>query len=253
MKKNLWRSYISPSHIPKFPCPKCAVGQLRLTKNNLHKLRPKYVTFEVYEEDPSNAPERFVMFLECADLSCGEVIAVAGEVSTVPAEDQLGNPEWQEYLEPVSMTPPPPIIEIPPTLPDAVFRELNQAFLMYWADYRICASKLRTSLERLMDHFGVAKFRIQKDVRKPTAPGKRKVLDLSARIDKLPKKIGTTDFSETLHALRVIGNLGTHGAKVPKEAMLDAFQLYEMALAKLFEDKSQNAKAIIKRLRAHKG
>jgi hypothetical protein len=81
---------------------------------------------------------------------------------------------------------------------------------------------------------------------------KRRILDLSARIDKLPKKIGTTDFSETLHALRIIGNLGTHGDRVLQSAMLDAFQLYEMALGKLFEDKSQNAKAIIKRLKAHK-
>ena len=102
-----------------------------------------------------------------------------------------------------------------------------------------------------MDHFGVAKYGIRKDAKRPSAPGKRRVLELSARIDKLPKKIGTTDFSETLHALRIIGNLGTHGDKVPQPAMLDAFQLYEMALAKLFEDKSQNAKAIIKRLKAH--
>jgi hypothetical protein len=103
-----------------------------------------------------------------------------------------------------------------------------------------------------MDHFGVAKYSLQGDYKKPASPKKRRLLDLSARIEKLPKKIGTTDFSETLHALRIIGNLGTHGDRVVQSAMLDAFQLYEMALARLFEDKSQNAKAIIKRLKAHK-
>ena len=103
-----------------------------------------------------------------------------------------------------------------------------------------------------MDHFGVAKTRIQKDSKKPGKPGKRVPLDLSARIERLPRKIGTKDYSEILHALRKIGNLGTHGSSVSHVAILDAFRLYEIALERLFEDKSDTAKAIIKRLKAHK-
>jgi hypothetical protein len=100
-----------------------------------------------------------------------------------------------------------------------------------------------------MDYFGVAKTRV---LRSDGKAGRRVPLDLSARIDKLPKKIGTPEYSEILHALRHIGNLGTHGTKVSREAMLDAYQLYEMALGKLFEDKNQTAKAIIKRFKSHR-
>jgi len=55
-----------------------------------------------------------------------------------------------------------------------------------------------------------------------------------------------------LHALRVVGNLGTHGEKMTRAKMLDAYQLYEMALNQIFEDKKESMKAIIKRLRATK-
>jgi Domain of unknown function (DUF4145) len=102
------------------------------------------------------------------------------------------------------------------------------------------------------DHFGVAKTRIQKDSANPNNRGKRVPYDLSVRIDKLAKKVGTHDFSEILHALRKVGNVGAHGTKVTRAAMLDTYQLYELTLGKLFEDKNQTPKAIIKRLKAHK-
>jgi hypothetical protein len=104
-------------------------------------------------------------------------------------------------------------------------------------------------LERLMDHFGVAK---STTVRRQGFPGKRKRLDLSSRIDKLPRKIGTQDYSKILHALRDVGNLGTHGGNVNRKAMLDAYKLCEIALGKLFEDESDSVDAIIKRLKRHK-
>jgi hypothetical protein len=149
------------------------------------------------------------------------------------------------------MRPAPPIIEIPKKTPAEVVKELKLSFELYWVDYSVCASRLRTSLERMMDHFGVVKTRIQenKDLSKP---GKRRVLDLSARIDKFAKKLGSTEHSETLHALRTIGNLGTHSSKVSQAAALDAYQLYEMALEDLFKDRGESAKDIIKRLKAHR-
>lgn len=101
-----------------------------------------------------------------------------------------------------------------------------------------------------MDHCKVASTRIAKP--NPHKPGKRVPLDLSARIDKFAKKINTQKYSEMLHALRVVGNLGAHGAKVTRSRMLDAYQLYEIALNEIFEDKSQSSKAIIKRLKSKK-
>lgn len=247
MKKHLWKAHFSGHGIPKWPCPRCN-GLLGQKKDSLQQAAPTYGRFM---EDQHEAPERFIMFLQCPNPGCGEIVCVAGDVQTVPEhyEDQS---ELAEYFIPSFMNPPPPIITIPIRVPDTVRSEIKLAFGLYWIDYRVCASRLRTSLERLMDHFGVAKSRIQRVSAKPNKPGKRKLLDLAARIDKLPKKIGSQDFSKILHALRVIGNLGTHGASVTQAAILDSFQLYEMALDKLFQDKNETADAIIKRLKAHK-
>jgi hypothetical protein len=208
------------------------------------------VTLEMIEKETA-APHRFVMLLECERMACREIVSVAGEVFDVEMNDTSSDRcEVFEVLHPIFRRPAPPIIDLPQRVPAQVRKEIELAFQVFWTDYRVCASRLRTSLERLMDHFGVAKTRIQKNSAKPTEAGRRKVLDLSARIDKLPSKIGTHDYGEILHALRFIGNLGTHGDKVSRSAMLDAFRLYEIALGELFEDKSESAKAIIKRLKS---
>lgn len=243
MRKRLWRGHFTKRFIPKYPCPRCHAGTLGLIKGSLQQAAPTYATAEI----PDAVPERFVLLLQCSDQICGEIVSVAGNVQTVPEGNEDGGYEWFEYFEPSFMKPAPPIISIPFFVPDAVKREIELSFQLYWVDYRVCASRLRTSLERLMDHFGVPKTRLRKSDA-PGKRGKRVPLDLSSRIDKLPKH----GFSKILHALRGIGNIGAHGAPVTQAVMLDTYQLYEIALTDLFRDESQTADAIIRRLKAHK-
>jgi hypothetical protein len=246
MKKRLWKGHFTEHGVPSWPCPRCN-GTLKTKKDSVQQASSTYAK---YVEDQFEIPERFVMFMQCTSPACGEIVAVMGDVATIPEQDADDHSELVEYFAPSFMDPPPPIIAMPKRVPEPVIEEIKLAFQLYWVDYRVCAARLRTSLERLMDHFGVAKTRIQKD--SPNKSGRRRPVDLAARIDKLPKKIGSQDFSKILHALRVIGNLGTHGSKVTQAAMLDSFQLYEMALEKLFEDKNETVEAIIKRLKVHK-
>jgi hypothetical protein len=219
--------------------------------NGINIRTPGYEHPDVRKQYPEICSDRFTMMMECDNRVCGEVVAVAGRTRTV-LETYNENSEWIEYLEPRIMTPPPPIIQIPDRLPVAVEDEIELSFGLYWTDYSVCASRMRTSLERLMDHFGVARFRVAKDPKNPASPGKRRPLDLAARIDKLPHKLGTSHYADILHALRVVGNLGTHGTRVKQATILDAYELYEIALERLFDDKSKLAKAIIKRLKSQK-
>jgi len=247
LKKQLWRGSLNGSGWPLLPCPKCNGGDLRLLKETLKTEIPKYA--RSMDFDP-NTPERFTMLLHCARAGCGEVVAVAGEVWTEPEANHENEIEWVRGYKPHYMRPAPPLIEVPKKTPTEVVKELKLSFELYWVDYNVCAARLRTSLERMMDHFGVTKTRIHK--KDPNKPGKRRVLDLSARIDMFAKKVDTKQHRETLHALRTIGNLGVHSSKVTQAAMLDAYQLYERALEDLFKDRGESTKAIIKRLRAHR-
>lgn len=243
MKKALWKGSFSANFVPAFPCPNCRSGILRKSgKEDLVSRRPRDPSFEEYSENPSNWPSRFALFLHCK--ACSEFVVVTGW-STDVAEESNDSVEWLEYLEPESMWPPPPIITVERT-PKEVRAELQKSFGFYWNDAGACASRMRTSLERLMDHFKVRTITVVTD---KTGKKYRKRLDLSSRIDKFAAKIRSREYSDMLHALRVVGNVGTHGTKtVTKAHLLDAYRLYEHALERMFEDKSESIKETIKRL-----
>lgn len=244
MKKGLWKASFSAVFIPEFPCPTCRNGILKKSKKeDLSSQRPRDPDFNDYEENPAAYPSRFSLFLRCN--ACAEVVLVIGSSIDVPEEDQDGNSEWFEYLEPEHMWPAPPILEIR-GLPKPVQAQLKASFGFYWHDTGACASRIRTSMERLMDHFKIATTTLATH-RDGTRYRKR--LDLSARIDKFGSKAKRSEFKQILHALRKVGNVGTHGNRpITREAVLDAYKVYEFALDKLFEDKKESIGEIVKRL-----
>ncbi|MCK1616241.1 DUF4145 domain-containing protein [Bradyrhizobium sp. 159] len=171
---------------------------------------------------------------------------MTGTSTDVPEEMLDQSLEWFEYLQPESMLPPPPIISTE-RVPRPVRVELEKSFGLYWNDTGACASRMRTSLERLMDHFKIPTTTTT--ARDRSGKKYRKRLDLASRIDKFAAKVKWNQYSQMLHALRVVGNIGTHGNKaVTKTDMLDAYKLYEHALANMFEEKNESITEIIKRL-----
>jgi hypothetical protein len=83
-----------------------------------------------------------------------------------------------------------------------------------------------------MDYFKVAKFRLAKNPKKPDAPGKLMPL---------------------VHALRIVGNLGTHRDVLDRTELLDAFEVYEHALEELVGKKSAQIAKLAKKLKKHTG
>jgi hypothetical protein len=130
MNKKLWMEIFAENDVPAFPCPACGVGHLHLRKESLQKKRPAYVTFERFEAEPENSPERFTMFLECTSPKCGEVVAVAGTVVVVEDDDD-GRWCLVSALKPYTMFPAPPIIAIPTNVPTAVRDEIERSFRLF--------------------------------------------------------------------------------------------------------------------------
>jgi hypothetical protein len=97
----------------------------------------------------------------------------------------------------------------------------------------------------MLDQQKVAKEQLNKKT------GKMERLTLYNRIvlfERLATGAGT---AESLHALRNIGNLGTHGASVSLEALFDAIDVVEDVLLGVYEKKSIKAK--VKKLIDTKG
>lgn len=243
-QRDLWSGIFLRDAVPNFPCPRCKKGYLNL--KDLTVEEPQYSKDAGSSEDwePDWTKERFVALLHCQEPTCGEIVTVSGDTTIVDeVNDEHG---WHliSALRPQYLFPSPPIIEVPKDVPEPVASELKLAFALYWADVAACANRLRVSVELLLDNFKVPHEHI-------TAKGKLVTLDLNGRIAIFQKQ--DPDHAMTLTALRMIGNLGSHGADVKREAILDAFEIYEDCLAELYGRRKQRMQALKKKIIQSKG
>jgi hypothetical protein len=251
--RTLWHGTFLRTELPHYPCPRCKRPDLTLTQETLHveETRTSKQNKKSPNWEPEWSDEKFVCLLRCT--KCGDIVSVSGIISVEPNFDEEGDWQYAGFLEPKSMYPSPPIITLPDGLPSLVRAELELAFQFYWGDLGACAMKIRTSVERLMDHFKIARYRRAKDPKKPNSPAKLKPLDLSVRIDKFIAATGALVHKDHLHALRMVGNLGTHNNTLTRTEMLDAFEIYEHALSELVGKKSAQINKLAKTMTTELG
>ncbi|HEY8577773.1 MAG TPA: DUF4145 domain-containing protein [Devosia sp.] len=183
----------------------------------------------------------FATMLTCDNIACGEIVAVSGRagVESVDDYDHNGYPigtEYSTFLRPRSMFPAPPLFPISKAYPKSVQEELRLAFQLFWADLSSSTSRLRTSLERVLDERGIP-------ATAPDKKGKLQRLSLFARIDLFEQATNDPDSAESMTALRVVGNLGTHGDEVTEGDYFDLLEVYEDALLDIYEQKKAKLKA----------
>jgi hypothetical protein len=147
----------------------------------------------------------------------------------------VGYVRKDDILVPKGIYPAPAIITVPTATPRTVVVELDAAFALFWVDLSSCANKIRVSLERLLDSLGLPEF-----------PTLAKRIESTQGADKLR--------SEVFHALREVGNVGSHGSGVRREVVLTAFEIYEHQLDILFRPSpGLRIETLAKRIRATKG
>lgn len=213
-ERNMWRK--SFQDFPHLPCPHCSLGRLNVMGDTEKRLRPTW-SFEIDDSDLL-VFERFSIMLQCGNKSCGEVISVIGNFRNtggVLVDLNSGAVTPELVYEPTAMSPAPPIIRTPPNIPLEVERPLKAAFHLFWGDLEACLSKVRASVEGLLDHHQV-----------PRKKANGKFINLKDRLDILSSSKADPDW---LNALRVVGNLGTHG-EVTEEDVMNAMEIYEIAL-----------------------
>jgi len=178
--------------------------------------------------------------LICDNAACGEVVSVSGRAGVEQYEhygyDDQPESGFNTWLQPVSMFPAPPLFPIAKKFPAEVKKELMLAFQLFWTDRSASTSRLRTSLERVLDDKGIA-------TSAPDKKGKLQRLTLFARIDLFEKATKDADIAESMTAMRVVGNLGTHGDEVIEGDYFDLLDVFEDALAEIYEQKTAKLKA----------
>lgn len=247
LEKSMWSGSYERSAFPKYDCPRCERGRLIGGVDNLSINEPAFS--KVLGNDPDWEPEweteRFSLTLTCDNQDCGEIALAIGDTNTVEyfvEEDQV----WGlvSLLRPRGIYPAPKIIQVDDDVPENIKRELNKAFELFWVDFNACANRLRVSIELLLNHLKVPATGVDKN-------GKTRNLDLNGRISLFEQT--TPEHAPTLTALRMIGNLGSHGSEVNREPLLDAFEIYEYSLSELCGQRKSRLDQIRQKLITTKG
>lgn len=229
---SLWPETFSEKSFPSFPCPECYNGRLVLKKNSQDQVlvrtyEPKYSKAGRAHPDwePDWEIQRFFAVLECSVTNCGEVSVASGDIILIQEfDEEIGRWTYVYRLRPKSILPAPPIIRIGKKVPHEVSEHVKAAFGLFWSDLGAAANRLRSALERVMDHRGIKKY---------NRTGHRIPISLAKRIEKYEAKYGD-ELSEVVDALRNVGNRGSHGT-TSRTSVLGAFALFEHFLDKTYE------------------
>ncbi|SRR5579885_2467301 len=247
IERELWGETFSRNAIPPFLCPNCKKGRLVLDKQSLLIEEPGY-SKEQHSHDawePDWIRERFVALLRCPMDHCGEVVAMLGHTRLEEIIDEDQN-NWvhEQFLHPRCFHPAPPIITVPAETPNEIETEVELAFQLFWSDLGASASRLRTSVELLLDD-----FKIPREGKNRKAKPYR--LSLQDRV--VAFKSIDAGYATTLDALRIVGNVGTHEHNLDRETLLDAFEIYEDALSELYGKHKAKIDALRKKIIAKRG
>lgn len=247
--KAIWmRTRFTKNLAPQYPCPHCEHGRLSVLPKSFVVHEPKWSENQHQRDEwePEWIKERFSVFFQCSVPSCGEIVVVVGDTETVSGyeEDESGEstPTYDSVFVPRAMFPAPPIFPIPKETPEAVAVEIKLAFASFWSDPAASTTHIRTSIERIMDHFKIPKTQLTKS-------RKRKPRTLAARLDLFSSKHPSASI---LHVLRQVGNTATHDS-LEREPLVDVCSVYEGALVELFSKDKEKLERMANKLKKTKG
>jgi hypothetical protein len=242
----LWKEPITKSYTPNWHCPSCSGGYLKLKLDSLSfsETNDSRSAHEHEAWDPEWISYRFTALLTCNNDGCKEPVAVCGtgKVDLVQVSDQH---DWDyvEFFYPDFINPAPALVTLPPDCPKAVSTELNKAFVLTWNDASAAANRIRVGVERLLDYLKEPKTKLNK--------GRRERLSLHARIMSLAKR--DKDLSDSLLAVKWLGNAGSHADELTKDDIYDALDILEVILGDLFFRHRNRVKKLVLAINRNKG
>lgn len=245
-QRELWFGEFARSRAPHYRCTRCNVGRLVAASESLTIIETEY-SKKARDDDgwePDWEVERFSLRFTCTNSACGEHSFAIGETTLEETHDAEFGWVLESVLRPRGFFPAPPLIEIPSDTPADVREQIERSFELFWSDFNSCANRLRVSIEFLLDMLKVSRTGTNKK-------GDTISLDLNGRIALFAKI--EPDHADTLTALRMIGNLGSHGDDVSRDALLDAYEIYEEALADLCGHRKARMAALRNKLISSKG
>lgn len=249
MKLTNWlKTSFSKDKIPDWTCPSCSSGFLKIDTSKFYFEETKLSLS--WHDNPVWDPE-FIQYRFCGTLTCkncNDQISFIGdgEIDHVHYYDDFQDGYVEKYNEiftPKYFNPPLNIFQINEKCPNEIKDEIVDSFRLFWSDLPSCANKIRTGLEMLMTQQKVKKTNLQR--------GRRKKLMLHKRIEEF--KLIKPEIADFLLAIKWIGNSGSHVGKLERIDVLDAYELLEHSLNKLFNGRELELIKKTKEINKRKG
>jgi hypothetical protein len=148
MNRSLWKSTLTKTWCPKWPCPECGRGALKLKEKPIQQYKTVQSRTAEHEVD---VRDRFACALECDH--CEDPIVVLGNVflEEEPVDNE-GSFEWMPHFMPLFFNPPLMIINVSRLCTKPIRNELILAFALYWCNQGAAANRIRSAVELLLDH-----------------------------------------------------------------------------------------------------
>lgn len=222
--RNIWtKNFISATTTAEWLCSKCFQGSL-----------------ERVDIRASENREHFTAIFQCTNSHCKKQFTTCGKIVFWSKDYGMQMPKvytgkTTPRYHPFFFYPEIHLFKIPVACSFEVKREIASAFKHFWSDYDATLNALRRSLEYLMDQLEI--------------PASER---LHQRLLQFGKKYPELD--DSIQAVKLMGNAGSHKDIVSKEDVLDAMEIYYYILCELFPDNRENdIKAKAKKIIEEKG
>jgi len=241
MNRKLWTQELREYFCPAWTCPVCKHGTFNIIPKSLvYKETAESKQYHGHDEwEPDWTEYIFTAWAKCGNQPCGQELSISGSGGV----DEYPHPDEgyirEPYFKPKLCIPMPDIISLSDKCPKEVSKELREAFKLFWLNRAACAGRIRTAIERLMDHLKVPKKRKNKN-------GKFFNLTLHDRIEDYRKE--NTEIADRLMALKWLGNTGTHDDRIEESEILDGFEILEWSLEEIIEQRSHRVSILTKKI-----
>ena len=238
---DLWKrsAPYSITSLPTWPCPFCGKEALRPDfksikfKTSKRQFDPDSFKMDNFEdnlflgflaalstaiEKSSWVQSRFVGFLDCR--SCGDNVCFSGRAEIYKKTSQEG-PDHPARLYPEYFSPSLPVFTLSDQYPEDVRKLLLRSFSLLFTDPPSAANIVRRAIELLLDNLEIAKVN-----------SKGKKVNLYNRISFFEES--HPELKGILHAIRFVGNEGSHSGGVSKIDLIDSYEIVDYVLDELF-------------------
>lgn len=242
--RNIWRNSLGRWHSPRWPCPSCASGALRLKRDTLHFDHTAASRHRLNDDHPVEWEAEYVFsaLLECN--RCSETISCCGIGGNEPIDalDEEGNSytDSRLYFDLRYFSMPMAIFRIPANCPRHVKEQIRKSFSVFFCDLGAAANHVRKCIEEILSHAGV------------------QPRDANGRFIQLESRINSfedidPDNAERASALRWIGNFGSHPEPLTKDDLFDAYDILEVLVEDLYVGHHRSVRQMVEQINEARG